>query len=90
MNTNSSTKGKRTVVEVSFRPAKGGVVSETRTETKRGGQGGGPSMDYDQETAVHPTAEDAHAHLDKMMAGCWGKGSETPETADRDTAADKE
>ena len=36
MNTDTNGKGKRECVEVAFKPAKGGVVSETRFETKRG------------------------------------------------------
>lgn len=67
MNKSSSSKGKPEVKEVSFRPAKGGIVSETRKETKRGGQGGGPISDYEHETAVHPTIESAHEHLSAMM-----------------------
>lgn len=71
MSANSSSKGKPTVTSVEFRPAKGGVVSETRTETKRGGQGGGPMCDYDSATAVHPTLESAADHLKKHMGNAF-------------------
>ena len=54
--------------EISFRPADGGAISETRTEYKRGGQGGGPDVEYDHETAVHPTLEHAVKHLKKELA----------------------
>jgi hypothetical protein len=54
--------------EISFRPAEGGAISETRTEYKRGGQGGGPDVEYDHETAVHPTLEHAVKHLKKELA----------------------
>lgn len=67
MSANNSSRGKPEVKEVSFKPAKGGIVSETRKEVKRGGQGGGPNYDYEHETAVHPTIESAHAHLTAMM-----------------------
>lgn len=60
-------KGKRTVESVEFRKAKGGVISETRFKTARGGQGGGPDCDYNHETAIHTTAEHAQAHLGKMF-----------------------
>lgn len=83
MKTDSNGKGNRECVSVEFKPAKGGVVSESRFETKRGGQGGGPMMDYDHETAVHPTEESAHEHLGKMLGQHF-------EGADRDTPADKE
>jgi hypothetical protein len=53
--------------EISFRPADGGAISETRTVYKRGGQGGGPDVDYDHETAVHPTLEHAVKHLKKEL-----------------------
>lgn len=36
-----------------FRPAKGGAVSVTRTRHRRGGQGGGPDFDYEEEQEVH-------------------------------------
>lgn len=63
---------KSTIESVSFRPAKGGVISETSHRTKRSGQGGGPMHDYDHETAVHPSMEHAQAHLGKMLGDCYG------------------
>jgi hypothetical protein len=77
MSANSSSKGKRICESVEFRPAKGGVVSETRYKVARGGQGGGPTHDYEHESGVHATKEDAHAHLDKMMGGAWATGEDT-------------
>jgi hypothetical protein len=55
------------VCEVSFKPAKGGVISETRTKMKRGGQGGGPDYDYKTENGVHPSMEHASAHLKSTL-----------------------
>lgn len=68
------------VCEISFRPAEGGAVSETRTEYKRGGQGGGPDVDYDHETAVHPTLEHAVKHLKAALGPAFaGQHAEEPE-----------
>lgn len=83
---NASKSRKGEVISVEFRPAKGGVVSETRTKYKRGGQGGGPMDDYEHETAVHSTKEDAAAHLHAALGKAWG-GSDGP---DRETKADEE
>ncbi len=68
--------GKPEVDEVSFKPAEGGVISETRSKYKRGGQGGGPDYDYEHTTAIHSTIEHAQAHLAKTMGGHYGKESE--------------
>ena len=38
-----------------------------RTDHKRGGQGGGPAVDYDHVTAVHPTLDGAVKHLKKEL-----------------------
>jgi hypothetical protein len=66
--------------EISFRPAdKGGAISETRTEYKRGGQGGGPDVDYDHETAVHPTIEHAVKHLKAKLGPAMGEPEPEPE-----------
>jgi hypothetical protein len=58
---------KRELLEVSYRPAKGGLISETRTRTPRGGQGGGPDFDHETEQAVHKNLKHAQAHLAKCM-----------------------
>lgn len=61
-------KGKSKLEEVTFRPAKGGhSISSTRFKTQRGGQGGGPSFDYNSEETMHPTAEHAAKHLAKVF-----------------------
>ena len=57
------------LVAVEFRPAKNGIISETRTRTPRGGQGGGPDFDHETEQAVHPNVKHAQAHLAKCMGG---------------------
>lgn len=75
----SSSRGKPEVQEVTFRPAKGGVVSETRMKYKRGGQGGGPMNDYESQTAVHSSHEEPSKHLKAMLGRCFGneeKGEE--------------
>ena len=59
---------KSELVEVSYRPAKGGIVSETRTRTRRSGQGGGPDYDHETEQGVHPTTQHAQAHLKELFA----------------------
>ena len=61
---------------MTLRPASGGVVSETTTKTKRSGQGGGPSHEYETETAVHPSAEHLMGHIQKHMGDCFGDGHE--------------
>lgn len=71
LHPNTAERSKGEVKEVSFKPAKGGIVSETRREFKRGGQGGGPSHDYEHETAVHPDMKSAHAHMAAMMGHCF-------------------
>jgi hypothetical protein len=67
VNANSAQKSKPEVESVSFRPAKGGMISETHMRIKRGGQGGGPVHDYESNTAVHPDMKSAHAHLTAML-----------------------
>jgi hypothetical protein len=69
---------KQEIEEVAFRPAKGGIISETRTKTKRPGQGGGPSYDYDHDTEVHPSMEHAQAHLEAKLGDCFGGKREEP------------
>lgn len=64
------------IIAMEFRPAEGGMVSETHTETPRGGQGGGPMMDHDSETAVHGSMEHAVAHMKKHMGHCFKGGGE--------------
>jgi hypothetical protein len=66
------THAKGEVQEVSFRPAEGGLVSETHTKFKRSGQGGGPDFDHERETAIHPTIEHAHDHLSAMLGHHFG------------------
>lgn len=67
------------LLEVSYRPAKGGVVSETRTRTKRSGQGGGPDFDHESETGVHPSLEHAQAHMASVLSDCFTGGSAKPQ-----------
>ncbi len=77
MKANSAERSKGEVKEVSFRPAKGGVVSETRREYKRGGQGGGPMMDHESETAVHADMKSAMSHMKSCMGHCFKGESES-------------
>ena len=62
--------GKKRLIEVTFKPAKGGAISTTRHST--GDDDYGPS---ESESAIHPTADHAAQHLMVTMAGCFeGKG----------------
>jgi hypothetical protein len=74
MAKNMTRKGE--VTEVGFRPAKGGVVSETRRRFKRSGQGGGPDFDHETETAVHATPESAAAHLKTVLGHAFAESTE--------------
>lgn len=69
------------VVGIEFKPAKGGMMSETRTRQQRSGQGGGPLMEHDSEMAIHPTMDHAKAHLEKCMGHCFGS-SDSEKTAE--------
>lgn len=91
MNTNSSTKGKREIERLSFEAAKGGVISRASFRTHRGGQGGGPIADYDEDKpAVHSDMESAVSHLKKHLGKCFGEDSTADGSPDRETKADKE
>jgi hypothetical protein len=66
---------------VRFEPAKGGAISHTETRTRRGGQGGGPDYDHEDDKMVHPTIEHAQAHLADCLGGCFTGGkAEEPES----------
>ena len=58
--------GKKKLIEVSFEPAEGGVISKTRHRVE--GDDYGPS---ETKTGIHPTAEHAAAHLMTTMEGCF-------------------
>jgi hypothetical protein len=75
---------KTEVEEISFRPATGGAVSDVRTKTRRGGQGGGPDYDYDHQTAVHATLEHAQAHLAKHLGDCFGSSEAAGKTTEKE------
>ena len=72
-------KGHREVESVSYRPAKGGIISETRHKTFRGGQGGGPNFDWGSDDAVHPSMEHAMKHLKSMMGSVFGEAQKDGE-----------
>lgn len=55
--------------DVTFRPAKGGLISETSHRIK----GGKFGQDYKRETAVHGSLGHAVRHLKSVMGG--GKSS---------------
>jgi hypothetical protein len=69
-------RGKEKIEGVEFRPAEGGLVSETRKKVSRGGSGGGPGYDYDHETAVHHSMDDAKAHLESCLGHVFKGGKE--------------
>jgi hypothetical protein len=75
---------KSELIEVSFKPAKGGIISETRTKVKRGGQGGGPDYDYETENGAHPDLAHAAAHLKSTMGHCFSGSAKTEEPADEE------
>ncbi len=60
--------GSKTLVEVSFKPATGGMISETRHKTS----GGKFGPDYKYDTAVHGSLGHAVRHL-KAAFGHAGK-----------------
>lgn len=66
---------KKELVSVEYRPAKGGMISTTNMRTKRPGVGGGPDFNHEREEMVHPSMEQAQAHMGKMMAGCFPRGA---------------
>lgn len=60
------------VDSVEFRPADGGLVSETRGKIARKGRGGmGP--EYKHSTGVHTTLSSAVAHMKKNLAHHFAK-----------------
>ncbi len=58
--------GKKKLIEVSFEPAEGGVISKTRHRTE--GDEYGPS---ETKTAIHATKEHAAEHLMSSMEDCF-------------------
>jgi hypothetical protein len=61
---------KKTVIEVSFEPAEGGIISKTRHRE-------GDDSDFgmrETKTAIHPSMDHAAAHLMKTMEGCFTEG----------------
>jgi hypothetical protein len=63
---------------IEFKPAKGGIASETHFREHRSGQGGGPLMGHESEMGVHPDMASATAHLEKHMGHCFGGESHEP------------
>ncbi len=57
------------LLEISFKPATGGMISESRHRTN--GDKFGP--DYKHETAVHPSIGHAVRHLKTSMGKAMGK-----------------
>lgn len=91
MNTNSATKGKREIERLSFEPAKGGVIARASFRTHRGGQGGGPSCDYDEDAPrVHTDLKSAVAHMKEHFGKHLSEDSTADGSPDRETKADKE
>lgn len=66
----------RDVLEVAFKPARGGLISETRIRRKVGKSASydlGPS---DSETAVHPSIGHAVKHLKDTFGSSFGGDGE--------------
>lgn len=55
---------------IEFKPAKGGVISETRVRKTTPGR---DYPDYTTETAVHASVEDAIDHLKSKLESCFTK-----------------
>ena len=70
---------KSELMGVDFTPAKGGVISETRTRIKRGGMGGGPDFDHNSVKAVHPTLKHAQDHMASVMGKYFAAKDAKPE-----------
>jgi len=64
---------------VEYTPAKGGVISDTRTRIKRGGMGGGGDFDHKSEKAVHPTLKHAQDHMANVMGKYFAAKDAKPE-----------
>jgi hypothetical protein len=68
--------------EMKITPAEGGVHVETVHSTHRGGQGGGPTVDYEPMHSVHPSMESLNDHMAKHLKGVFPKGANEIEKAD--------
>jgi len=79
------------VMRLEFKPAKGGLISETHMKYKRGGQGGGPMEDHEMESAVHRPMKHAQEHLAAVMGHCFPSGTDKEDDEpNRETAADED
>ena len=61
------------VDSVEFRPADGGLVSETRGKAKLSGKGRDAMTDYKHSTGVHTTLASAVAHMKKHLSHHFSK-----------------
>lgn len=68
--------------EMKITPASGGAHVETVHATKRSGQGGGPSVEYEPEPSVHTTRQSLLEHVDKHTKHLWPEGMNEIEKAD--------
>jgi hypothetical protein len=57
----TSKASKKELIEISFRPAKGGLISETRHKSR------GNGFMSDSETAVHPNIGHAMKHMKESV-----------------------
>ncbi len=71
------------VMEVSFKPAAGGMISETRTKGKAGKFG----HDYENHVAVHGSIGHAARHLKKVMEYAEGHSKKSMSPRMEKTAA---
>lgn len=78
MAANSSSRStKRELEHVRFEPAEDGAMSTASFKVKRGGQGGGPTHDYESDKPViHPTLKHAQDHLATVMGDCFASEEE--------------
>lgn len=77
--------GRHELIEVSFKPATGGMISETRH--KMGGGKFGP--DYKHDTAVHGSLGHAVRHLKAAFGKASGKKDASMKKSDRSASMKK-
>ena len=71
-------KGHKEIESVSYRPVKGvdgengSVIARVSSKTARGGQGGGPMYDYNEDETALPSMEHVHKHMKKHLGSVFG------------------
>jgi hypothetical protein len=81
-------KGK--LIELTFRPAEGGALSEGIRHIPRGGQGGGGDFDVHRFEAIHSTKAHAVNHLKNHLAEMFPQGDRSSVEPEATGAGDEE